>query len=97
MNTRNLLEKVRVSRMERDGELMEIAKRKKSRKVSVSNSLPCISFFSVAIFKVSRQGDYVIITDKEGVLTTQNGTQQVVEKRVKLGSDDFDKLVELGY
>ena len=47
--------------------------------------------------QVSRHGDYVIFTDRQGVLTTQNGTQQIVERRVKLGSHDLEKLVELGY
>merc|ERR1711862_607764 len=50
----------RMSRMEREDELIQKAMRKKSR-------------------KVSRQGDYVIFTEKQGVLTTQNGTQQIVE------------------
>jgi len=47
--------------------------------------------------KVSRQGDWVIFTEKQGVLTTQNGTQQITEKRVKLGTHDLEKLIELGY
>merc|ERR1740128_733253 len=44
----------RVSRMEKDEELIQRAMRKKSR-------------------KISRQGDWVVITDRQGVLTTQNG------------------------
>eukprot|EP00091_Calanus_sinicus_P015637 TRINITY_DN3409_c0_g1_i4.p1 TRINITY_DN3409_c0_g1~~TRINITY_DN3409_c0_g1_i4.p1 ORF type:complete len:153 (-),score=49.40 TRINITY_DN3409_c0_g1_i4:130-588(-) len=68
----------RVSRVEREEELIQRAMRKKSR-------------------KVSRQGDFVIFTEKQGVLTTQNGTQQIVERRIKLGSHDLEKLVELGY
>jgi len=68
----------RISRVEKDEELIQKAMRKKSR-------------------KVSRHGDYVIFTDRQGVLTTQNGTQQIVERRVKLGSHDLEKLVELGY
>merc|ERR1711874_473421 len=47
--------------------------------------------------KVSRQGDFVIFTEKQGILTTQNGTQQITERRVKLGSHDLEKLMELGY
>ena len=47
--------------------------------------------------QVSRQGDWLVFTEKVGVLTTQNGTQQVTEKRVKMGTDDLEKLVELGY
>ena len=38
-----------------------------------------------------------MFTDKVGVLTTQNGTQQITEKRVKVGSDDLEKLVDNGY
>lgn len=58
-----------------------------------------------------------MITDRTGVLTTQAGTQQIREKRVRyvvpasdwsndckltlslarVGTDDLDKLVELGY
>merc|ERR1712106_664895 len=68
----------RVSRMEREEELIQRAMRKKSR-------------------KVSRQGDWVIFTEKQGVLTTQNGTQQVTERRVKIGSHDLEKLMELGF
>ena len=47
--------------------------------------------------KVTRQGDWLVFTEKVGVLTTQAGTQQVQEKRVRVGSDDLEKLVELGY
>eukprot|EP00090_Calanus_glacialis_P012749 TRINITY_DN2136_c0_g1_i2.p1 TRINITY_DN2136_c0_g1~~TRINITY_DN2136_c0_g1_i2.p1 ORF type:complete len:153 (-),score=49.41 TRINITY_DN2136_c0_g1_i2:150-608(-) len=68
----------RVSRMEREEELIQRVMRKKSR-------------------KVSRQGEYVIFTEKQGLLTTQNGTQQIVERRIKLGSHDLEKLMELGY
>merc|ERR1711942_562989 len=68
----------KMSRVEKEEELIQKAMRKKSR-------------------KVSRQGDYVVFTDRKGVLTTQNGTQQIVERRVKLGSHDLEKLVELGY
>merc|ERR1711892_855564 len=68
----------RVSRMEREEELIQKVMRKKSR-------------------KVSRQGDFVIFTEKQGLLTTQNGTQQITERRIKLGSHDLEKLVELGY
>ena len=38
-----------------------------------------------------------MITDRAGVLTTQAGTQQIREKRVRVGTEDLDKLVELGY
>ena len=51
----------------------------------------------VWLVQVSRQGDWLVFTEKVGVLTTQAGTQQVQEKRVRVGSDDLEKLVELGY
>ena len=47
--------------------------------------------------QVSRQGDWLVFTEKVGVLTTQNGTQTITEKRVKMGTDDLEKLMELGY
>jgi len=47
--------------------------------------------------KVSRQGEWIILQEKVGVITSQNGVQQVREKRVKLGSSDLEKLIELGY
>ena len=47
--------------------------------------------------QVSRQGDWLVLTEKVGVLTTQNGTQTITEKRVKMGTDDLEKLMELGY
>ena len=47
--------------------------------------------------QVSRQGDWLVFTEKIGVLTTQNGTQTITEKRVKMGTDDLEKLMELGY
>ena len=49
------------------------------------------------LLQVSRQGDWLVFTEKVGVLTTQAGTQQVQERRVRVGSDDLEKLVELGY
>ena len=33
--------------------------------------------------QVSRQGEWLVITDRAGVLTTQAGTQQIREKRVR--------------
>ena len=38
-----------------------------------------------------------MFTDKVGVLTTQAGTQQITEKRVKAESDELEKLVDMGY
>merc|ERR1712098_541120 len=67
----------RVSRMEREEELIQRAMRKKSR-------------------KVSREGDFLVFVEKKGVLTTQNGTQQINETRVKIGGKDMERLEELG-
>eukprot|EP00092_Neocalanus_flemingeri_P031536 GFUD01034247.1.p1 GENE.GFUD01034247.1~~GFUD01034247.1.p1 ORF type:complete len:159 (+),score=49.06 GFUD01034247.1:56-532(+) len=47
--------------------------------------------------KVSRQGEWLVFTEKYGLLTTQNGTQQIIEKRVKLEFGDMEKLKELGF
>merc|ERR1712117_43181 len=47
--------------------------------------------------KVSRQGEFLVFTEKYGLLTTQNGTQQEIERRVKLDYGDYQQLVELGY
>merc|ERR1711962_280094 len=67
----------RVSRMEREEELIQRAMRKKSR-------------------KVSREGDFLVFVEKKGVLTTQNGTQQINETRIKIGGKDMERLEELG-
>merc|ERR1712106_137223 len=47
--------------------------------------------------KVSRQGEWIILQEKVGLLTSQNGVQQIKERRVKLGSSDLEKLLDLGY
>jgi len=47
--------------------------------------------------KVSRQGEWVVFTEKTGLLTTQAGTQQVSEQRVKLDPRDLNTLKELGF
>merc|ERR1719430_1223441 len=47
--------------------------------------------------KVSRQGEWLVFTERSGLLTTQNGTQQVIEKRVKLEFGDLEKLKDLGF
>ena len=83
----------RVSRIQKEDELLQKAMRKKSRKVTSRNTLNILT----VCFQVSRQGDWLVFTEKVGVLTTQAGTQQVQEKRVRVGSDDLEKLVELGY
>ena len=84
----------RVSRIQKEDELLQKAMRKKSRKVTSRNTL---NILTVWLVQVSRQGDWLVFTEKVGVLTTQAGTQQVQEKRVRVGSDDLEKLVELGY
>ena len=84
----------RVSRIQKEDELLQKAMRKKSRKVASRNTLNSLRVWLV---QVSRQGDWLVFTEKVGVLTTQAGTQQVQEKRVRVGSDDLEKLVELGY
>ena len=84
----------RVSRIQKEDELLQKAMRKKSRKVASRNTL---NILTVWLVQVSRQGDWLVFTEKVGVLTTQAGTQQVQEKRVRVGSDDLEKLVELGY
>ena len=84
----------RVSRIQKEDELLQKAMRKKSRKVASRNTLNSLT---VCVLQVSRQGDWLVFTEKVGVLTTQAGTQQVQEKRVRVGSDDLEKLVELGY
>ena len=86
----------RVSRIQKEDELLQKAMRKKSRKVASRNTLNILTV-CVAVLQVSRQGDWLVFTEKVGVLTTQAGTQQVQEKRVRVGSDDLEKLVELGY
>merc|ERR1719167_543730 len=56
----------RVSRVEREDELIQKAMRKRSR-------------------KVSREGDFLLLVEKNGLLTTQSGVQEVHERRVRLG------------
>merc|ERR1712210_46943 len=56
----------RVSRVEREDELIQRAMRKRSR-------------------KVSREGDFLLLVEKNGLLTTQSGVQEVHEQRVRLG------------
>ena len=96
----------RVSRIQKEDELLQKAMRKKSRKVvgafSVITKLRVdfrlkLYICCLCVLQVSRQGDWLVFTEKVGVLTTQAGTQQVQERRVRVGSDDLEKLVELGY
>jgi len=39
--------------------------------------------------KVSREGEWLVIREKTGLLTTQNGTQQIWEKRVRISEGDL--------
>ena len=47
--------------------------------------------------KVTRQGDFVVITEKVGLVTSQSGVQLVREERVHINSEDYDRLVKLGF
>ena len=47
--------------------------------------------------KVTRQGDWIVFTEKVGILTSQNGVQQTREQRVKINSEDFARLTTLGF
>ena len=46
---------------------------------------------------MSREGDFLVFVEKKGLLTTQNGTQQISERRVRLGDHDQTVLEELGF
>ena len=48
-------------------------------------------------YQVSREGDFLVFVEKKGLLTTQNGTQQITERRVRLGGTDLNTLEELGF
>ena len=82
----------RVSRLEREEQLVQKAMRKKSRKVGTVSSAPT-NFF----YQVSREGDFLVFVEKKGLLTTQNGTQQITERRVRLGATHLNTLEELGF
>ena len=84
----------RVSRIQKEDELLQKAMRKKSRKVASRNTLNSLT---VCVLQVSRQGDWLVFTEKVGILTSQNGVQQVREERVKINSEDLDRLVGLGF
>eukprot|EP00088_Acartia_fossae_P064292 TRINITY_DN7908_c0_g1_i3.p1 TRINITY_DN7908_c0_g1~~TRINITY_DN7908_c0_g1_i3.p1 ORF type:complete len:165 (-),score=61.86 TRINITY_DN7908_c0_g1_i3:257-751(-) len=65
------------SRLQREEELVRMAMRKSSR-------------------KVSRQGEWLVIQEKVGLLTTQNGTQQIHEKRIRINEQDLINYCEDG-
>ena len=77
--------------MEREDQLVQKAMRKKSRKVEKE------MFRINLLSQVSREGDYLVFIEKKGLLTTQNGTQQITERRVRLGGTDLNTLEELGF
>ena len=81
----------RVSRLEREEQLVQKAMRKKSRKVGK------VFFGNSFLDQVSREGDFLVFVEKKGLLTTQNGTQQITERRVRLGGTDLNTLEELGF
>ena len=82
----------RVSRLEREEQLVQKAMRKKSRKVGT-----VCSATTNFVYQVSREGDFLVFVEKQGLLTTQNGTQQIIERRVRLGGTDLNTLEELGF
>lgn len=47
--------------------------------------------------KVSRQGDWLVFTERVGLLTSQNGVQTVTEERVRINADDLTRLKSLGF
>ena len=61
----------RISRVEREEELVNRAMRKRSRKVRQEQEQDPM------MTQVSREGDFLVSVEKVGVLTTQAGTQQV--------------------
>jgi hypothetical protein len=63
------------SKLEREEELVRMAMRKSSR-------------------KVSRMGEWLIIQERVGLLTTQNGTQQIHEKRIRINEEDLMTFCE---
>jgi len=67
----------KMSKLEREEELVRQAMRKSSR-------------------KVSREGEWLVLREKTGLLTTQNGTQQIRETRVRISEGDLVKLCEEG-
>ena len=46
--------------------------------------------------KVSREGDYVLIQERKGVLMSQAGAQEVIEERVLIGSDEYFYMMSQG-
>lgn len=46
--------------------------------------------------KVSREGDFLLIQEKIGVLMSQTGAQEIKETRVKIGSEDYYYFLKHG-
>jgi hypothetical protein len=44
--------------------------------------------------KISREGDYLLIQEKLGVLMSQTGAQQVKETRVLIDSDEYHYIIK---
>ena len=44
--------------------------------------------------KVSREGDYLLIQERLGVVMSQSGAQQVRERRVLIDSDEYKCVVK---
>lgn len=44
--------------------------------------------------KISREGDYLVIQDRKGVLMSQTGAQLVEEKRVLINSDEYKDVIK---
>ena len=44
--------------------------------------------------KISREGDYLVIQDRLGVLMSQTGAQQVLEKRVLINSNEYNYVLK---
>ena len=46
--------------------------------------------------KISREGDYVVISEKRGVKTSQAGAQEITEERVLINSDEYFYMMQQG-
>ena len=47
-----------------------------------------------SMFQVSRMGEWLVIQERVGLLTTQNGTQQIHEKRIRINEEDLMTFCE---
>jgi len=46
--------------------------------------------------KISREGDYLVIQDRKGVLMSQTGAQEVEERRVLINSEEYKCFMKEG-